>query len=401
MARGSFKLAFQHHCFLCLEITIISSVLDVFEPINDRLRYVEQNIISTQDDVLDALNSAIENREEGIIVKHPDSVYKPDKRKDSGWFKIKPDYEHNVMSDLDLVIVGGYYGSGRRSKIISHFLLAVSDNSITDSSKTYYTFGKVGSGYTDLELKQILDKLDPNWVKVKPENVRSASEKPQVWVNPEKSVVVCVRAAEMIVSEKYFCGFTLRFPRLESVRDDKDCSSILTESELKELWNTYQGKLATSFSSGDAIPPPKKKQRIVTRKANQPITIDERFKATDFSKVEVETSVFDGREFCVMAVPDGKTKSEIETRVVQNGGKIVQNANKETFCVITDKLNLRLRNLIKADICDVVHISWFLKCVEDQKMTPWKPEDMFYVCADSEHLFEKDYGADFRDQLLK
>ena len=66
---------------------------DVFDPIPERLRFVNQEVASTQDEVMSILNNAIDNREEGIIIKHPDSVYKPDKRKDSGWFKIKPDYE--------------------------------------------------------------------------------------------------------------------------------------------------------------------------------------------------------------------------------------------------------------------------------------------------------------------
>ena len=368
-------------------------------PSSERIRYVEQSLISTQDDVLNALNSAIENREEGVIVKHPDSIYKPDKRKDSGWFKIKPDYEQNVMSDLDLVIVGGYYGSGRRSNIISHFLLAVSDNSISKTDRNYYTFATIGSGYTALELKSMLEKLDPNWTKVKPENIRCSNEKAQVWVKPEDSVVVCVRAAELIVSEKYHCGFTLRFPRLESIRDDKDYSSILTEGELKDLWNTYQGKLATKFSTGDSMPPPKKKQRVVTRKINQPITIDDRFRATDLSKIRVKSSLFEDRQFCVMSVPEDRTRKEFETSIVSNGGKIVQNANKDTFCVLTDKVNIRVKNLIKADICDVVHIEWLEKCVEGGKMSMWQPEEVFHVCEQSRSLFEKEFGDDFKTRL--
>lgn len=36
------------------------------------------------------LNDAIDNREEGIVVKDPLSIYKPNSR-NSGWFKIKPE----------------------------------------------------------------------------------------------------------------------------------------------------------------------------------------------------------------------------------------------------------------------------------------------------------------------
>ena len=36
--------------------------------------------IHFREHVVDALNEAIDNREEGIIVKHPESTYRPDKR---------------------------------------------------------------------------------------------------------------------------------------------------------------------------------------------------------------------------------------------------------------------------------------------------------------------------------
>lgn len=39
---------------------------------------------------MDLLNRAIANCEEGIVVKDPSSVYKPNSRK-GGWYKIKPE----------------------------------------------------------------------------------------------------------------------------------------------------------------------------------------------------------------------------------------------------------------------------------------------------------------------
>ena len=45
------------------------------------------NVCCSQD-CADALNEAIDNREEGIMVKNPESVYRPNTRK-GGWFKNK------------------------------------------------------------------------------------------------------------------------------------------------------------------------------------------------------------------------------------------------------------------------------------------------------------------------
>ena len=39
---------------------------------------------------MDRLNQAITDCEEGIVVKDPYSVYKPNSRK-AGWYKIKPE----------------------------------------------------------------------------------------------------------------------------------------------------------------------------------------------------------------------------------------------------------------------------------------------------------------------
>lgn len=158
---------------------------------------------STNQQVVDALNKAIDTRLEGIVVKSPDSVYKPSVRSGSGWFKVKPDYMLGLNDDLDLIIIGGYYGVGRRSGLISHFLLGVAvvndedksggghNNSqenqddedeldfegtsgVEDKPKKpkspsqshptlFYSFTKVGAGYTLKELKDFNEKMATKW----------------------------------------------------------------------------------------------------------------------------------------------------------------------------------------------------------------------------------------------
>ena len=94
-----------------------------------------------------ALNDAIDRREEGLIIKLPSSLYRPDKRKGneivpcmcmtihvnvcmfvqycmgavmctytvgSGWLKIKPEYVDSLSDQLDVIIIGGYFGAGVR-----------------------------------------------------------------------------------------------------------------------------------------------------------------------------------------------------------------------------------------------------------------------------------------------
>lgn len=113
----------------------IEYIKKAFQEIEGRIVYSKQETASTNQQVVDALNKAIDCRLEGIVVKDPESVYKPSMR-GGGWFKVKPDYMLGLNDDLDLIVVGGYYGTGRRSGLLSHFLLAVAlDNNENSKSK--------------------------------------------------------------------------------------------------------------------------------------------------------------------------------------------------------------------------------------------------------------------------
>jgi hypothetical protein len=89
------------------------------------LEIVEQRRAKNVQEVIEALDNAIEARQEGIMVKKVDSIYVPNERKEK-WIKIKPEYMDGVGDDMDMIILGGYYGSGvRKGGTISHFLMGV------------------------------------------------------------------------------------------------------------------------------------------------------------------------------------------------------------------------------------------------------------------------------------
>lgn len=97
-------------------------------------------------DVISALNRAIERRDEGVVIKQCASVYTCAQRlKVAGWLKLKPDYVAALQDDLDLLVVGGYYGEHSRARIISHFMLAVRDDSeaAAGASARFVAFCKV------------------------------------------------------------------------------------------------------------------------------------------------------------------------------------------------------------------------------------------------------------------
>jgi DNA ligase-4 len=79
--------------------------------------------------VASALTDALECKCEGILLKSLDSTYAcgEESRSRKAWVKVKPDYVDAAGEPLDLLILCGYYGDGRRRGNISHFLLGVAE----------------------------------------------------------------------------------------------------------------------------------------------------------------------------------------------------------------------------------------------------------------------------------
>lgn len=96
----------------------------------------------------------------------------------------------------DLIILGGYYGQGRRRDLISMFLLGVSLKSSEENQQTegFYSFARVGSGFSDIALRDLLHKLNPYWKKwdktTPPPMIYCSREVPDVWIEPNRSVIL-------------------------------------------------------------------------------------------------------------------------------------------------------------------------------------------------------------------
>nr|XP_042896531.1 DNA ligase 4 [Parasteatoda tepidariorum] len=386
----------------------VSFIKDTFSQIENKIRYTDQIIATTNTEVNDELNKAIDGRLEGIVVKNPESVYKPNIRKGGGWLKVKPEYIENLMNELDLLIIGGYYGEGRRSNIISHFLLAVASNEQKDSEpKCYYSFAKVGSGYTFKELLELSAKIEQHWQKYDPKKPPKnliigggRKEQPDLWIEPSKSLIVQVKASEINGSKSFATNCTLRFPRVEKIRYDKSWRDCMTMRELEDLRNLAQGRLATRRSTvteAEEEPSPKKqkmqKERIVS--------IAPHFRPTDISNVQQVTDIFKNKEMCVIFSSLEK-KQEVEKKIAQSGGKLVQNPGNGTFCIICDKITAKVKNLINKGIYDVVKEEWIENCYMEGLLLQWKPDDLYHAkqetCEKLGQFYDK-YGDNFTEDV--
>jgi DNA ligase-4 len=107
----------------------------------------------------------------------------------------------------------GYYASGRRlGGVVSHFLLGVAVKEPGQQDPTgFRSFCRVGSGYSDKDLFSLLQKLQPHFRKGGvPARLKFGRERPDVWIEPKNSVVVQVKAAEIVASDTFDVGCSLR-----------------------------------------------------------------------------------------------------------------------------------------------------------------------------------------------
>ncbi len=159
---------------------------------------------------------ALEIGEEGIMMKKLDAFYKQG-RKVGYMAKIKP-----IVKDLDLVIVGAEYGTGKRAGRLSSYIVACK------SDNEFLEIGKVSSGLKEKEeegtsyeemtklLKPLIIGKESNMVKIKPK------------------IVVSVTYQNIQESPSYSSGYALRFPRITAYRPDRKADDISGLNDIKK-----------------------------------------------------------------------------------------------------------------------------------------------------------------------
>ncbi len=158
---------------------------------------------------------------EGVMLKNPGSFYSPGKR-GKNWLKMKP-----IMETLDLVVIGGEWGEGRRTKFIGSYLLACRD----PYSEKFLPIGRVATGISDEQLED-LTKLFKDMI---------ISEN-GIHIDIEPKIVFEVAFEEIQKSPNYESGYALRFPRLVNVRSDKSIEDADSIERIEQLYIGQKGR---------------------------------------------------------------------------------------------------------------------------------------------------------------
>ncbi len=196
----------------------------IISPNKYKIVYSKQIITSDENKAKEFYKKALKDNQEGVMFKNLEARYQPGSRV-GHMLKLKPSER-----DLDLVITGAEYGTGKRSGWLSSFILSCRGKKPSE----YLEIGKVGTG-----IKEKAEQGEVNFDKLnellKPliisEKGKTASIKPRV--------IVSVTYQEIQHSPNYNSGWALRFPRITALRNDKPLSEI---ADLKEIEKDFQNQ---------------------------------------------------------------------------------------------------------------------------------------------------------------
>jgi DNA ligase-1 len=208
----------------------------------ERTRAVPKISTSSPGEMEKFMEDAITDGCEGLVVKDPDSPYRAGAR-EFAWIKLKREYRSELTDTIDLVVIGGFHGRGRRAGTFGTYLLAAYDS----KRRVFTSLAKVGTGFSDQDLETLPRLLDPYESRVRPPGVES-NMVPDVWFRPH--LVIEVIAAELTLSPVHTAamgrirpgaGISLRFPKYTGKnRDDKAPEDATTVDEIVEM---YQGQV--------------------------------------------------------------------------------------------------------------------------------------------------------------
>ena len=231
-------LYFDKKDCLNLEYSERRKILEKLVNEDDFLKLVPMLFVKNENEIEDFLENSINSGCEGLMLKTLDAPYRAGAR-GSNWLKLKREYRNELGDSLDLIVIGGYFGRGRRTGLYGTLLLGT----YNPDKDNFPSVCKVGTGFTDESLDQLYQILS-NKITLK-KNSRVVSEmEADVWFEPE--LVLEIVASEITLSPihktglnliRKGSGFALRFPKFTGkIRFEKAVEDASTDEEVLTLY---------------------------------------------------------------------------------------------------------------------------------------------------------------------
>lgn len=154
---------------------------------------------------------------EGLMIKDPQSFYKPGRR-GREWLKLK-----KALATLDVVVTAVELGHGKRHKVLSDYTFAVRRS---EDDGELLNIGKAYSGLTDAEIAEMTE-----WFRA--HTLQEFAHGRVRIVEPR--IVIEVTFDRVQPSNRHKSGYALRFPRIVRLRADKTFDEIDTLETVKKL----------------------------------------------------------------------------------------------------------------------------------------------------------------------
>ena len=267
-----------------------------------------------------------------------------------------------------------------------------------------YSFFKVGGGFTAEDYANIGHHTEGKWIDYDPKHPPTEFielgggelqyERPDVWIKPNDSVVVSVKAASITNSDQFRMNITLRFPRFKRLRMDRSWDSALSIQEFMEIKARVEEETEQKAFKIDT-------RRKATKRLKKDIVIAGNDQAIKTPYAGPKTEIFKGLNFCVLSEalkPQKKSKTELEQLVKANGGKIFQSptAADDMICV-ADKKVVKVASLMKSGQTNIVRPAWILDVLaqgeadvgKEGLLLPYEMRHMFFVVPEDEENIKK------------
>jgi len=234
-------------------------LINAFNPVEGEFAFAKYGNTNDLEEIQTLLEESVKGSCEGLMVKMldgPESYYQPSKRSQN-WLKVKKDYLAGVGDSLDLVVLGAYFGRGKRTSWYGAFLLAC----YNPSTQSYESVCNIGTGFSEAILESLHKQLSEITIsRPKPFYTHPSGNKdqPDVWFEPK--YVWEVKTADLTLSPRYKAaadevggggkGVSLRFPRFIKERDDKKPDQATTSRAIAEM---YQKQESVAKNKGPSV----------------------------------------------------------------------------------------------------------------------------------------------------
>jgi DNA ligase 1 len=166
----------------------------------------------------DLFEASIKEGHEGIMIKDPHAPYMPGIR-GKKMLKLKAEPE-----TLDLVVVGGTYGKGKRAHLIGSYLMA-----LQDEDNQLKTLAYAATGLDDKTLLELSKMVEPLIINKKGREVKI-----------EPSIILEIAFSEIVESPESETGYSLRFPVVKRIRNDRGLDEIDTLERIESIFRNSQ-----------------------------------------------------------------------------------------------------------------------------------------------------------------